>query len=353
MTAATTPRTCAYPGCEQPTATPGSDRGAKPKYCDDPDHNPLSAHRERRRREAETKGQRAEETGGQPVTLGITRAAELVAALEKITRQHADTLTRALTELREVGDIESAEAEVYAARTSADQRVATAEARLAEEVQRRRDAESERDTARADRDQADDAATQAVARMEELERELAQLRADTEQQVSGIRDSAAEQVRQAREDADRAISAARQDAARQVADAEARADQAERDAARARQTEAAAVTRAERAQATAAEETARIRSDHRHALNQLTAATDARITALEETRDALRVRAERAEADLDTARADHQRLTEQLAQLQAALAEADPEPGNVPTTRPGTTSRTKKTSGTRATRPEA
>jgi hypothetical protein len=141
------------------------------------------------------KGQRAEETGGQPVTLGITRAAELVAALEKITRQHADTLTRAMTELREVGDIESAEAEVYAARTSADQRVATAEARLAEESQRRRAAVSERD------------------------------------------------------------------------------------AGRARQTEAAAVTRAERAQAAAAEETARIRSDHRHALNQLTASTDARISA--------------------------------------------------------------------------
>ena len=353
MTAATTTRTCAYPGCEQSTAAPENARGAKPKYCDDPDHNPLSAHRERRRREAEAKGQRAEETGGQPVTLGITRAAELVAALEKITKQHADTLTRAMTELREVGDIESAEAEVYAARTSADQRVATAEARLAEEIQRRRDAESERDAARADRDQADDAATQAVARMEELERELAQLRTDTEQQISGIRDSAAAEVRQAREDADRDISAAREDAARQVADAEARADQAERDAGRARQTEAAAVTRAERAQATATEETARIRSDHRHALNQLTAATDARITALEETRDALRVRAERAEADLDAARADHQRLTEQLAQVQAAVAEADPEPGDVPTTRPRTTSRTKKTSGTRATRPEA
>ena len=108
----------------------------------------------------------------------------------------------------------------------------------------------------------------------------------------------------------------------------------------------------ERAQATAAEETARIRSDHRHALNQLTAATDARITALEETRDALRVRAERAEADLDTARADHPRLTEQLAQVQAA-AEADPEPGDAQTTRPRTTSPTKKTSGTRATRPQA
>src|SRR6185437_16314858 len=106
MTATTTPQQCAYPGCDQPPASPGSDRGAKPKYCDDPAHNPLSAHRERRRKEAEASGQRAEETGGQPVTLGITRAAELINALEKLTAQHADTLARAITELRAAGDIE-------------------------------------------------------------------------------------------------------------------------------------------------------------------------------------------------------------------------------------------------------
>jgi colicin import membrane protein len=85
MAATTAPRQCAYPGCDHSPAAPGSDRGAKPKYCDDPDHNPLSAHRERRRMQAETSGQQAEETGGQPVTLGITRAAELVGTLEKLT----------------------------------------------------------------------------------------------------------------------------------------------------------------------------------------------------------------------------------------------------------------------------
>jgi colicin import membrane protein len=348
MAATTAPKQCAYPGCDQPTAAPGSDRGAKPKYCDDPDHNPLAAHRERRRRQAEDSGQRAEESGGQPVTFGITRAAELVGALEKLTAQHADTLSRAITELRAVGDIESAEAEVYAARTSADQRVATAEARLAEEIQRRRDAESERDAARADREQADDATAQAVSRMDDLERELAELRASTEAEVRRTRDTAAAEIRQAREDADRDISATRDDAARQVADAEARAGQAAQDANRARQAEAAAVVRAEHAQAAAADETARIRADHQHALDQLTAATNARITALEETRDALRIRAERAESDLDAARTENQRLAEQL--TQAADAEATPEPADAPSQRPRTTSRTKKTSATQTPR---
>jgi hypothetical protein len=42
-----------------------------------------------------------------------------------LLHQRADTLARAIAELRGVGDIESAEAEVYAARTSAGRRVAT------------------------------------------------------------------------------------------------------------------------------------------------------------------------------------------------------------------------------------
>jgi colicin import membrane protein len=341
MAAIIAPQHCAYPGCDQPTAAPTSDRGAKPKYCDDPEHNPLSAHRERRRREAEASGQRAEEIGGQPVTFGITRAAELVNALEKLTAQHADTLTRAIAELRAVGDIESAEAEVYAARTSADQRVATAEARLAEEIQRRRDAEAERDTARADREQADDATAQSISRMENLERELAELRTSTETEVREVRDSAAAEIRRAREDADRDISAARADAARQVAEAEARAGQAEQDAAKAHRVEVLAITRAEQAQAVAADETARIRADHAHAHAQLTEATSARIVALEETRDALRIRAERAEASLDAARAENQRLAEQL--IQASNTGTGAALTDTPSPRSRTPGRVKKT----------
>jgi colicin import membrane protein len=351
MAATTAPQHCGFPGCDQPPAAPGSDRGAKPKYCDDPNHNPLSAHRERRRREAEASGQRTEEIGGQPVTLGITRAAELIRALEKLTSQHADTLARAIAELRAVGDIESAEAEVYAARTSADQRVATAEARLAEEIQRRRDAEAEQDAARADREQADDATTQAIARMDDLERELTELRASTQQEIGQIRASAEAEVGQARDTAQRDISAARDEAARLVADATARAEQAEHDADQAHLAEVAAIEHAHHAQAAAAEETARVRADHQRALDQLTTATNARITALEETRDALRTRAERAEADLDTARADNRRLAEQLDQ--ATKAEADSATDSAAEPLPRTSSRARKSPATRKPGPKA
>ncbi len=243
----TTAQQCAYPGCEQPVAARNSDRGAKPKYCDDASHNPLNAHRERRKREADATGQRAEETGGQPVTIGLTRAAELVSKLEQLTAQHAEALARAITELRSAADPESAEAEVYATRAAAGQRVAAAEARPAEEITRRRDAETERDQARADRDQADDATAQAIARMEELTRELTTLRHTTAEQLTQLRAETTTELEHARATAERETGQAREHAERQAAEATGRARQAGQEAARAQQSETAAQQRADRA----------------------------------------------------------------------------------------------------------
>jgi colicin import membrane protein len=343
-----TAQQCAYPGCEQPVAPPTSDRGAKPKYCADTSHNPLTAHRERRKREADTTGQRAEETGGQPVTIGLTRAAELIGTLEKLTAQHADALARAITELRSAGDIESAEAEVYAARTSADQRVATAEARLAEEINRRREAEADRAQAQADREEADAAAAQAITRMDKLESELASLRAATDGEIRQLRADTAAELDQAKANARREIEQAREDATRQVADATSEVHRAEQEAARAQQGEAAAIQRADRAQAQAAEETSRVRADAQRERDELHEATRDRLAALEETRAALRIRAERAETDLDAARSELSRLAGQLAS--AAAPGIDPGPGQAVTPPPArrAASRTKKASGTRA-----
>ena len=92
--------------------------------------------------------------------------------------------------------------------------------------------------------------------------------------------------------------------------------------------------------------------ERQHALDQLTTATNARITALEETRDALRIRAERGETDLDAARTENQRLAEQLTQGTDAEA-ADPEPADTPVPRARTASRVKKTAATRTPQPEA
>ncbi|MGH3247340.1 MAG: hypothetical protein ACRDOI_14185, partial [Trebonia sp.] len=116
-----------------------------------------------------------------------------------------------------------------------------------------------------------------------------------------------------------------------------------------RKAEAAADARAEHAQAAAADETARVRADHRSALEQLTTATSARITALEETRDTHRARADRAEADLDAARTENRRLAEQITQA----AEAEPDADGTPEPRPRPATRAKKAPATRKPRPDA
>jgi colicin import membrane protein len=341
----TTAQQCAYPGCDQPAATRANDRGAKPKYCDDASHNPLNAHRERRKREADATGQRAEETGGQPVTIGLTRAAELIRKLEQLTAQHADALTRAIAELRTTGDPESAEAEVYAARTSADQRIAAAEARLAEEINRRRETETERDQARADREEADAAAAQAITRMDELQHDLATLHHATAEQISQIRAQATAELQHARATAQHDIDHAREQAERQGADATSRARHAEQEAARAQQSKAAAQQRADRAQAQAAEEITLVRADSQRERDELHAATHARLAALEETRTALRIRAERAETDLDTARAEQQRLTEQLDEATADTGQHPRQADNpLPRTRRAPSSTASRTS---------
>jgi hypothetical protein len=102
---------------------------------------------------------------------------------------------------------------------------------------------------------------------------------------------------------------------------------------------------------TAADEVAHIRDDHRRALDQLAAATTARVTALEEARDTLRVRAERAEADLDAARADNKRLAEKLAE--AASADAEKTPAGTAEPLPRTSTRAKKAPVTRTPHPKA
>jgi hypothetical protein len=87
-----------------------------------------------------------------------------------------------------------------------------------------------------------------------------------------------------------------------------------------------------------------VRADSQREREEHRAATGARLAALEEIRTALRIRAERAEADLDTARAEQQRLTEQL---DKATIVTDQHQADKPTPRSrraatGTTSRAKK-----------
>ncbi len=44
-------KTCIYPGCDRPAVPPHPRGGPQPSFCDREDHNALTAHQERKRRE--------------------------------------------------------------------------------------------------------------------------------------------------------------------------------------------------------------------------------------------------------------------------------------------------------------
>ena len=47
------PKTCIYPGCERPAVPPHVLGGPQPSFCDLEEHNALTAHLERKRRDHE------------------------------------------------------------------------------------------------------------------------------------------------------------------------------------------------------------------------------------------------------------------------------------------------------------
>ena len=49
-------KVCIYPGCERPAAAAHPLGGPQPSFCDLEDHNALTAHQERQRRERESRG---------------------------------------------------------------------------------------------------------------------------------------------------------------------------------------------------------------------------------------------------------------------------------------------------------
>src|SRR5687767_9721951 len=124
--------TCAFPGCDRPTAPPPRS-GGRSRYCTDPAHSSLKAFRVRQRARASASAppQTAEKSisaaaGGLRETLSRLQEqwSELV-SLAEATRQHG----------AQAGDPGALEAETTAVRAAAAQQVAAAEARAAEAEQ--------------------------------------------------------------------------------------------------------------------------------------------------------------------------------------------------------------------------
>ncbi|MFE6509612.1 hypothetical protein ACFVDI_15930 [Nocardioides sp. NPDC057767] len=156
---------CRFPGCPLPAAASESGSGRPPEYCDDPTHNRAAAWRERKRLQRLAESRPQEETA-RPVQAAQQRAAEITTQLTQLADRFLDQLPKALEELRTLGDLTAAEAQIATVQSEAQEQIAASGARAVRAEQAQRAAEAERD-------EADAAAAEAL---EESERSAEVLR---------------------------------------------------------------------------------------------------------------------------------------------------------------------------------
>ncbi len=320
--------TCKFPGCGRPVRERAGEGGGKPPiYCDQLNpvtgklaHTPLTAARERARRERQGSGGQPGLAGEAPASAARDRAVGLLEQFRTAGEQLTDTLVAAIEAMTSAGDPESVSAELAAARRQvdrarleADERVQVAESArgeaLTEQAAARQavaEAAAARDEAITELDALD--ATLAATRAEleqvrtEYTVELDQFRAEADRQLAAVRAEAAEQVGAAQQWAAEQVRAVQAEAHQRVQAAEAARDQAAAEASAARQAAADATNRAEEARA----ELRQARTEHREELTGLR----------QDHREELAAERSRSDTALDSLRAEHRRETEVL---QAAL----------------------------------
>jgi hypothetical protein len=329
---------CRFPNCTRPVRERAGEGGGKPPvYCDlvnpvtgKPAHTPLTAAREReRRKRQDATGQPAGLVGEAPASAARDRAAGLLEQFRAVGEQLTGTVTAAIEAMACAGDPESVAAEL----TTAERRIQAAEAvrdqatidaavarQAAEEATAARDeAITELDATdatllatRAELEQAQAEHTTTVEGLRaEHASELDRHRSDMDRQLTAVRTQAAEQVSAVEQRAIEQIRAAQADAQQRIQVATTARDQALAEASAARQTATDATARV----AEAREEVRQARIDHRDELAALR----------REHRDELAAERQRADAALDTVRAEHRRETQALQTALTALRTVQPD----------------------------
>jgi chemotaxis protein histidine kinase CheA len=290
------PPACKRPGCGSTLPPPG--RGRARQFCSD---ECARAYHNHARLPAPSPG-----SGTDPLA-ALDALARQAAVLIRAARDQAAYLDPAHVRVL-IAEADAGRRRAEAAAVTAQARAAEADAEtraLAEALAAARDAQH--------------AAEAAAARAPTAARDAA-AEAD-----AGRRD-AREQITAARAQASEQITAARQDTARHASERDT-ALQAARDAAHHADTE---TSRARQAETDARAETARVRADAARERDTLRENHQARLTAASALTAAERARAERAERQLDTERAEHRHLTApgngQLPARKKTTATSDPVP---------------------------
>ncbi|MEU6055941.1 hypothetical protein ABZ829_36620, partial [Streptomyces xanthochromogenes] len=223
---------CAFPDCHR-TRVPKDPtvRGARPRYCDDPEHNAASAWKAKHRGpSAGPSAQAVEEDLDRPVSgAAKTRLHVGESVLDAVKTLGAE-LPRYLQLMEQMNDPEAVEAEVASAAARADHEIAEAQKELVDERDRRKSAERRAKTAEEAKAEADEATEEAFRQLEEAKEkfraEVERIREEAAAAVAAAEEERDEQVAQAQADAEQKVSEVEERTAQEVADAEEKAGKA-------------------------------------------------------------------------------------------------------------------------------
>ncbi|WP_146069862.1 hypothetical protein [Cryobacterium sp. M15] len=133
-------RTCAFPGCENPVASPEAGTGKPPQFCDDPAHNKGAAWRARRQLGSDSS--QSDEAEKRPVDAARQRAGQLHGQVAGMIEHLSLQLNALVKELHTVADPDAPEVQIESVTAEAAERVAAASARAIRAEQGQRQAEA-------------------------------------------------------------------------------------------------------------------------------------------------------------------------------------------------------------------
>src|SRR5690349_13205165 len=202
--------TCAFPGCDRPTAPPPV-TGGRSRYCDDPEHNATTAFRTRRAR-----GGGEPDSGERPASIAGATLRDTVVRLGQMLTEFQSLSQQAAEHLQAATDPEVVQTELAAVRAEALQAVATAQGELAAEQQARLTADEAAEAADAEAQAARQLAEAAETRASEAHDRLAETTAAHAAELERIREETQARITLAEEDRDSAIEQARAEAGTRV-----------------------------------------------------------------------------------------------------------------------------------------
>ena len=207
MSDTTTSVTCAFPGCDRPTAPPPV-TGGRSRYCDDPEHNATTAFRVRRARGGgePDSGERPASIAGGALRETVVRLGQLLTEFQSLSQQAAEHLQVATNPV-------VVQTELAAVRAEALHAVAAAQSELAAEQQARLTADEAAEAAGADAQAARQLAEAAETRASEAHDRLAEAAAAHAAELERIRAERDEAVSQAYAERDAAVERAEADKA--------------------------------------------------------------------------------------------------------------------------------------------